>query len=305
MLDMRRMISLLLAIALLTLPALAGAADADSVDAEPASGESSGSIFSSILDTGKDALQDDADSTGESGAAPTADAAPVTNSLFGSIIDSGKPIESVPLSQATPEDAQLIEAARGVADSMCKLCAYEHYIDIYMPTDDMRSALSDIVPEYGSAPESIVVMRLSDDKLSLIIDLIRITSGMQQTDDAELFRLFRMKMHNTLSSMLNLQDLQSDPYLISAATIATCTDVQRLDGCDSGIAYVLFDYGEDEPAAIVALCIDEDGLTMLNAMPCMLSTDLRATLLSGPYTGSSNQADMMLAFMSQTVYTPD
>ena len=130
MLDMRRMISLLLAMALLTLPALAGATDADSVDAEPASGESSGSIFSSILDTGKDAFQDDADSTGESGAAPTADAAPVTNSLFGSIIDSGKPIESVPLSQATPRTHS---SSRPHAEwrTPCASCAHMNTTSIY------------------------------------------------------------------------------------------------------------------------------------------------------------------------------
>lgn len=306
MLDMRRMISLLLAMALLALPALAGATDAHAADtpgdAESGAGESFGDMVSSILASGKDAAQDAADATGETGATPTADAAPAANSLFGSIIDSGKPIEAVPLSQATPEDAQLIQAARGVADSMCKLCTYEQYMDIYVPTDDVRSTLADIVPEYGSAPESIAVMRLSDDKLGLIIDLISITSGIQLTDDAELLRTLRMKIHNMLAGALTLQ---SDQYLISAAAIATCTDVQRLDGHDSGIAYVLFDYGEDEPAAIVALCIDEDGLTMLTATPCMLSSDLRATLLSGQTTGSATLADMMLAFMSQTVYTPD
>ncbi len=297
---MRRMLSLLLAMALLALPALAGATAAD--EAEPASGGTFSDIVGSIADSGKAALPDAADSTGETGAAPTADAAPAANSLFGSIIDSGKATEAVPLSQATPEDAQLIEAARGVADSMCKLCAYEQFIDIYVPTDDVRSALADIVPEYGSAPESIVVMRLSDDKLGLIMDLINITSGMQQTGDAELLRLYRLKIHNMLAGLLTLQ---SGPNLISAAAIATCTDVQRLDGCDSGIAYVLFDYGEAEPAAIVALSIDEAGLTMLTATPCMLSTDLRAALLSGQTTGSYTQADMMRAFMTQTVYTPD
>ena len=100
MLSMKRTLLLLLAIALMafTLPALAGdnatGSDAAATDGQCGYGVRRRHVFKrhGRFDKHRQgALQDDADSTGESGAAPTADAAPVTNSLFGSIIDSGKP----------------------------------------------------------------------------------------------------------------------------------------------------------------------------------------------------------------------
>ena len=52
----------------------------------------------------------------------------------------------IPLSQATPDDARLIEIARGVSDTMFKICAHESYIDIYTSDDDLKALMADMIP---------------------------------------------------------------------------------------------------------------------------------------------------------------
>ena len=72
--------------------------------------------------------------------------------------------------------------------------------------------------------------------------------------------------HTCCPVSLNLQDRQADPQQISAATIATCADVQQPGRhASSGLAYVIFDYGEDlRRRRWSQLCIDEDGLATLH-----------------------------------------
>ena len=259
-------------------------------------GVSSGSIFDSIIDSGQTAQEHSV------GAAST-DAGVSSGSIFGSIIGSGNAAKLIPLSQATPDDARLIEIARGVSDTMFKICAHESYIDIYTSDDDLKAMMADMIPADGCEPASIAVLRMSPDKADSFINMLFTMTGTQyNADEAGLHRLIIMSIRNMLPNSIIMQ-AGADWQEISA--IANCTDVQQLDGMEPGLAYVIFDYGEDLPAAVVSACIDEDGLATLDASPCMLTASMREALLSGQQPSTFDQVGVLMALMSQTVYTPD
>ena len=316
MLSMKRTLLLLLAIALMafTLPALAGdnATGSDAAATEPANADTASGagmslrdMVGSIIDSGQTAGQDiDGQTTQEhSGGAASTDTGVSSGSIFGSIIDSGNAAKLIPLSQATPDDARLIEIARGVSDTMFKICAHESYIDIYTSDDDLKALMADMIPADGCEPASIAVLRMSPDKADSFINMLFTMTGTQyNADEAGLHRLIIMSIRNMLPNSIIMQ-AGADWQEISA--IANCTDVQQLDGMEPGLAYVIFDYGEDLPAAVVSACIDEDGLATLDASPCMLTASMREALLSGQQPSTFDQVGVLMALMSQTVYTPD
>lgn len=252
----------------------------------------------------------DADATDAQGSAEVADdAAPAAAETEPA--DAGSSIMAPTLAEADAADAALVEAARAAVDQLCALCSDETYVALYTAGTNVATQIAEAMAQDYSAPDSITVLSAPLEAVDAIIAAAFSAGGATyDADDAQACRMLRLKLYNTLPSMLNAN---SGAEWLAATSVMTLGDLQVLDGVSPRVAYVIFDYGKERPAAVVAAHVDADGLTSLAATLCRLPEALRPLLLGGQVgqllDGMVDDAAQVLAgvdgIITRNTYAPD
>ena len=292
---MKRLLSLLLTAALLAL-ALPVLADGDATDAQ-----------------GNAEVVDDANSTSTDADSPATDSSTDADSAVtdSDASNAGTAITPTPLSEANADDATLVNAARDAVDQLYTLFSDPNYVNLYTSGSNISTMIAEAMDQDYSAPDSIVVLSMPLDTLDAVISMI-FSAGDAPYDaqDAQMRRIMRLKMYNMLPSLLNSR---AGAEWLAATSVMTLGDIQVLDGVSPRVAYVIFDYGAERPAAIVAAHIDEEGLTSLATTLCKLPDELRTPLLIGQIgqllTGMTSNATQALddveGMMTCSIYALD
>lgn len=252
----------------------------------------------------------DADATDAQGSAGVADdAAPATAETESTGADTS--MAATPLTEADAADATLVEAARAAVDQLCTLCSDESYVALYTAGNNVATHIAEAMAQDYSAPDSITVLSAPLEAVDAIIATVFSAGGATyDVDDAQTCRMLRLKLYNVLPSMLNSS---AGAEWLAATSVMTLGDMQVLDGVSPRVAYVIFDYGAERPAAVVAAHVDADGLTSLATTLCMLPDQLRPLLLGGQVEqlldgmvdDTAQALDGMDGIIAHNVYAPD
>ena len=292
---MKRLLSLLLTAALLAL-ALPVLADGDATDAQ-----------------GSAEVVDDANSTSTDADSPATDASTDADSAVtdSDASNAGAAITPTPLSEANADDATLVNAARDAVDQLYALFSDPNYVNLYTSGSNISTMIAEAMDQDYSAPDSITVLSAPLEAVDAIIATTFSAGGATyDADDAQVCRMLRLKLYNTLPSMLNSSE---GARWLAATSIMTLSDIQVLDGVSPRVAYVIFDYGEERPAAVVAAHVDADGLTSLAATLCKLPDRLRPLLMAGQVEqlldgmvdDTAQALDGVDSIITCNVYAPD
>lgn len=207
------------------------------------------------------------------------------------------------LAESDP-DASLMTAADETLDGFLDVCSLDGYAELYTSSDEILDLARETLAYSYDAPARAVVLKLNSDGAEALLRIL-LKAG---SADRETLQRLQLRLFNVLPTTLNTTFGMN---WIAMTSMFSYTDVMQLDGVDSGIYYVIYEYADAaQPMTYAAFSVKDGGLAFVSAGFLKLSDEMKTALFSADganlteiFGDAGPMAQGVLrSFLTQTIY---
>lgn len=166
----------------------------------------------------------------------------------------------------------LIAKALDAAEVMTKAAHSKEYVSLFTSGEELLSLIDGIAAHDYSAPESAVLITIDDKTLQKLLAL----TGTSDFLDEGIFNLMKDRLFGALQNVFNAQ---GGTAWLAATSVIAYSNAYVQDDEYSGIAYVILNYGSEQPNVVCSFYMDGKVLRLSSAY--VISTAFDGIDLSG------------------------